>query len=91
MDANTNTQDQGTQGQVQDQSSAGGDTTPAKVYPTKADADAARPANASKALRPFEVSKNGTTVGWVLDDRFLRSPPVRDLTSGHDALRHPDE
>ena len=33
--ADTNTQDQGTQGQVQDQGSASGDTNPAKVYATK--------------------------------------------------------
>jgi hypothetical protein len=59
---NTNT-DQGTQGQ--DQGSAV-DTTPAKVYPTKAEAEAAKPTDAPKSLKPMEVRKNGTVVGWVL-------------------------
>jgi hypothetical protein len=39
--------------------------TVAKLYASKADAEAARPADASKALRPFEVSKAGAVVGWI--------------------------
>jgi hypothetical protein len=40
--------------------------TTAKLYPTKADAEAAKPSDAPKSLKPMEVSKNGTVVGWVL-------------------------
>ena len=65
MDANTNTQDQGTQPQGQD-TGTNGDTTPAKVYTTKAEAEAAKPADAPKSLKPFEVFKAGVSVGWVL-------------------------
>src|SRR5260370_10030347 len=42
------------------------DATPVKLYTSKADAEAARPADAPKSLKPFEVTKNGTAVGWVL-------------------------
>jgi hypothetical protein len=69
MDANT--QDQGTQGQDQGTVSAAAATAnsealPAKVYPDKASAEAAKPADAPKSLKPMEVSKAGTSVGWVL-------------------------
>ena len=59
-------QDQATQGQVQDQSSASGDTTPAKLYSTKEECEAAKPTNTPKSLKAMEVSKGGTVVGWVL-------------------------
>ena len=62
MADSTNTQDQGTQGQ----SSAGGDTTPAKLYATKAEAEAAKPSDAPKSVRVFEVSKSGAAVGFML-------------------------
>ena len=64
-----NTQDQGTQGTVAtSQADANGEATatPAKLYTTRADAEAAKPADASKALRPFEVLHNGTSKGFVL-------------------------
>src|SRR4051794_34042919 len=61
---NTTTQDQGTQGQ--DQGSAGGETAPAKLYAMKAEAEAAKPTDAPKSLKPFEVCKAGVSVGWVL-------------------------
>lgn len=38
----------------------------AKLYASRSDAEAAKPADASKTLRPFEVSRNGNAVGWVL-------------------------
>jgi hypothetical protein len=37
-----------------------------KVYPTKEEAEAARPADANKAVRAFEVRHNGASKGWVL-------------------------
>jgi hypothetical protein len=49
---------------------ANGTTThesiPAKLYATRAECEAAKPADASKALKPFEVLQNGTSRGWVL-------------------------
>jgi hypothetical protein len=38
----------------------------AKLYATKAEAEAARPADAPKSLKPFEVLHNGTSKGWVM-------------------------
>ena len=69
MDATTNVQDQGTQGQVtqvQDQAGAGVDTAPAKLYPTKAEAEAAKPTDAPKSLKVFEVRKDGAVLGFML-------------------------
>jgi hypothetical protein len=37
-----------------------------KLYATKAEAEAAKPADAPKSLKPFEVFKAGVSVGWVL-------------------------
>jgi hypothetical protein len=67
-DMNTNTQDQGTPAQAQTTppSANGADDTPAKLYPTKADAEASRTADAPKSLKPFEVLHNGTSKGWLL-------------------------
>jgi hypothetical protein len=56
--ADTNTQDQGDQATAQ--------ATPAKLYQTKADAEAAKPADAPKSLKPYEVTKAGASAGWVL-------------------------
>jgi hypothetical protein len=42
-----------------------GEATP-KMYATRAEAEANKPADASKNLRPFEVSKAGAVAGWVL-------------------------
>jgi hypothetical protein len=68
MTDSTNTQ--ATQGQNQNGSASansdGGDATPAKVYATKAEAEAAKPTDAPKSLKPFEVFKAGVSVGWVL-------------------------
>jgi hypothetical protein len=61
--ADTTTQDQGTQGQVQDQGSAADATS--KMYATKADAEANKPADATKHHKPYEVSKGGAAVGWI--------------------------
>jgi hypothetical protein len=44
-------------------------TTPANnngLFATKAEAEATRPANASKALRAFQVTKGTTILGWCL-------------------------
>lgn len=38
----------------------------AKLYPTKAECEAAKPSNAPKGMRPFEVLHSGTSKGWVL-------------------------
>jgi hypothetical protein len=57
--------------QVQDTQStqpapaANSDTAP-RMYASKAEAESARPTDASKSLKPFEVSKAGVVVGWVL-------------------------
>jgi hypothetical protein len=77
MADNTNdqgTQDQGTQPQAPDGANGtatatnGGadDTTPAKLYPTKAEAEADKPADAPKSVKPYEVFKHGAAVGWML-------------------------
>src|SRR5262249_38648216 len=67
MADNTNTTtDQGTQAQATDQSSVGDDTTPVKIYATKDEAEKAKPSDAPKSLRAYEVSKAGAVVGWVL-------------------------
>jgi hypothetical protein len=50
----SDTSTQGTQDQV------------AKLYASKAEAEAAKPADAAKSVKPFEASKGGTVVGWVL-------------------------
>ncbi len=39
--------------------------TPTKVYPTKAEAEANKPSDASKAHRVYEVRKGGTTAGFL--------------------------
>ncbi len=41
------------------------DATPAKLYASKAEAEANKPADAPKGMRPFEVSKAGAVVGWI--------------------------
>ena len=41
------------------------DATPVKVYASKAECEANKPADAPKGMRPFEVSKAGTVVGWI--------------------------
>jgi hypothetical protein len=61
---NTTTQDQGTV-QATDNGAPATDTTPAKLWATKAEAEANKPADAPKGMRPFEVSKAGVVVGWV--------------------------
>jgi hypothetical protein len=35
-----------------------------KLYATKAECEANKPKDASKNLKPFEVSKGGTVLGW---------------------------
>src|SRR4051812_38611137 len=47
----TNTQDQATQGQATD--SAVDQATPAKMYATRTEAEANKPADAPKSLKPF--------------------------------------
>src|SRR5262245_7437969 len=62
MSDTTNT-DQGTV-QATDQAAVPtGEAAPAKLYPTRADAEANKPAEGKKRL--FEISKNGTAVGWL--------------------------
>jgi hypothetical protein len=43
-----------------------GAAMPCKLYAARADAEAAKPADAPKSLKPFEVLQNGTSKGWVL-------------------------
>jgi hypothetical protein len=38
----------------------------AKLYATKAEAEAAKPTDAPKSLKPFEMLHNGTSKGWVM-------------------------
>ena len=57
----TNTQDQAVE-----TNGAAADTTPAKLYPTKAECEAAKPADAPKSLKAFEVTKDGIVQGWML-------------------------
>src|SRR4051794_27563520 len=66
MSDTTNTTDQGTQGQATAPAAVATEDTPAKLYASKAEAEAAKPADAPKSLKPFEVSKAGAVVGWVL-------------------------
>jgi hypothetical protein len=58
-DQNTTTSGQGT-------AEANGDeTTPVKVYATKAECEAAKSADAPKGLKPMEVRKGGAVLGWI--------------------------
>src|SRR4051794_23723435 len=41
------------------------EATPRKLYPTKAEAEANKPADASKYHKIFEVVKGGATVGYI--------------------------
>jgi hypothetical protein len=59
-DQNTQgTQDQGTDAQATD-------ATPAKLYATRAEAEANKPSDATKNHKPYEVRKGGAAVEWVL-------------------------
>lgn len=68
--SDTNTQDQGTQGQVQDQGGAATTTTrdelPKQLFTTRDEAMAAIPANPPKNTRAFEVTVKGEVKGWIL-------------------------
>jgi len=67
MADNTNTQDQGTVPANSDQATVQStEATPAKLYATRAEADAAKPADAPKSLRVYEVTKAGTPMGFML-------------------------
>src|SRR5262245_29912989 len=37
-----------------------------KLYATKAECEAAKPSDAPKSLKAFEVAKDGAVVGWML-------------------------
>jgi hypothetical protein len=37
-----------------------------KIFATRSEAEAAKPAKGSKHLKPFEAKRNGTVIGWVL-------------------------
>jgi hypothetical protein len=50
-------------GQATDQAR---DAAPAKLYATKAECEAAKPADAPKSLRVYEVAKSDTVVGFLL-------------------------
>lgn len=74
--ADTQNTDQGTTDQVQAQAQAAAantdatataadDTTPVRIFATKAEADAARPADAAKGTRAYEATKAGTVLGWI--------------------------
>jgi len=64
---NTNTTDQGTNTTATDQGTAQAtDATPAKMYATRDECETAKPADATKSLKPFEVLQHGTSKGWVL-------------------------
>jgi hypothetical protein len=54
------TQDNGTQTQA-----SATDAAPAKLYASKVDCEANKPSDATKNHKPYEVSKNGTVLGWL--------------------------
>jgi len=58
-DQNTTATDQGvaTNGTAEE--------TLAKLYGTKEEAEANKPADAPKGMRPFEVGKGGVVLGWI--------------------------
>jgi len=68
------------------------DAIPAKVYTTKAECEASKPADAPKGLRPFEVSKAGTVVGWIngrgYDHCLASSPGSMAIPSARASSRH---
>src|SRR5262249_5026008 len=41
------------------------EATPVKLYATKEDAEANKPKDAPKGLKPFEVIKGGVSLGWI--------------------------
>jgi hypothetical protein len=61
---NANAQGQGT-GVTAVADNGATDATPAKLYATRAEAEAAKPADATKNHKVFEVAKNGATVGFI--------------------------
>ena len=63
MAENTNTLDQATEQAAETNTT---EATPAKLYATKDEAEAAKPADAPKSLKVFEVSKGGVMVGFML-------------------------
>ena len=69
----------GPQAQANGEASA----APAKVYASKAEAEAARPTNAPKSLKPMEVSKGGAVVGWVLARGYDHGLAVVARTEGY--------
>jgi hypothetical protein len=60
MDANTITTDQATM------ETNGEATVPCKIYATRSEAEANKPADAPKSLKVFEVSKDGASLGFML-------------------------
>jgi hypothetical protein len=42
------------------------DELPRKLFATRAEAEAAKPANPPKNTKAFEITKSGTVLGWVL-------------------------
>src|SRR4051794_15055796 len=63
MSDTTNKTDQGTTST--DQATVATEAAP-RLYASKAEAESNKPADAPKSLKPFEVSKAGAVVGWVL-------------------------
>src|ERR1700719_986857 len=57
-DQNTTTTDQGTVPATE--------ATPVKVYTTRQECETAKPSDAPKSLKVFEVAKAGTVVGFML-------------------------
>jgi hypothetical protein len=64
--ADTNTTTTGTQGTgTQVQGSTGGNDTPRKLYQTRSDAEANKPADATKNSKVYEVAKGGAVLGYL--------------------------
>ena len=66
QNTNTNTTDQGTAPTNTTPAAQATDATPAKLYATRAEAEAAKPADAPKSVKVFEVSQNGVAQGFML-------------------------
>src|SRR5947209_3095303 len=79
MDSNTQPQDQGTQGQ--DQGSAGGDT-PAKLYATRAEAEANKPADLGKK-RLYCVTRPDGSTCWLWSDGYASAAHTVARTDGY--------
>jgi hypothetical protein len=56
-----------------------------KLYATRAECEANKPASASKHLRPFEISKNGAAVGWLWARGYYQASELVARRDGYTA------